>query len=118
MTGDACLKAIARTLESVIKRPADVIARYGEEEFIAGLPNTDSDGAVELAEQLRRSVERLRIPHPTCTTGDVVTISLGIATVVPRPSGSASQLVSRADQALYTAKRFGRNRVVPDSKGD
>jgi len=118
LTGDACLKAIARTLESVIKRPADVIARYGEEEFIAVLPNTDSDGAVELAEQLRRSVERLRIPHPTCTTGDVVTISLGIATVVPRPSGSASQLVSRADQALYTAKRFGRNRVVPDSKGD
>lgn len=111
LIGDACLKAIARTLESVIKRPADVIARYGEEEFIAVLPNTDSDGAVELAEQLRRSVERLRIPHPTCTTGDVVTIILGIATVVPRPSGSASQLVNRADQALYTAKRFGRNRV-------
>ena len=112
LTGDACLRAIARTLEAVIQRPADVIARYGGEEFIALLPNTNGEGTALLAEQLRRSVERLRIPHPTCATGDVVTISLGTATMVPGSSSSASQLVSLADQALYTAKRLGRNRVV------
>lgn len=118
MTGDACLKAIARTLDAVVKRPADVIARYGGEEFIALLPNTDGPGAAELAEHLRKSVERLRIPHPTCATGDVVTISLGTATMVPSSAASAEQLVGWADQALYTAKRFGRNRVVVHSNDD
>jgi diguanylate cyclase (GGDEF)-like protein len=85
-----------------VHRAADLVARYGGEEFVLLLPETDGEHAREIAESLRSRIEE---------RGDV-TASLGVATQVPSRDGNADELVKRADEALYEAKRLGRNRVV------
>lgn len=113
--GDECLKCVARALKSGARRPADMAARYGGEEFVVILPDTDLDGALQVAEELRQNVEDMAIPHGGSELG-LVTISIGAACTVPRrESGSAEQLLGDADQGLYRAKQAGRNRVVPMS---
>ena len=110
--GDNCLRRIARTLNSGIKRPADLAARYGGEEFAVILPNTSAEGAFYQAESFRSAIEALSIPHTGSSTGDIVTVSFGAATFVPGDDAAPEDLIEKADAALYTAKESGRNRVV------
>jgi diguanylate cyclase (GGDEF)-like protein/PAS domain S-box-containing protein len=110
ISGDQCLRSAAETIANVLHRPADLLARYGGEEFAVILPDTDSDGAVAIAEQIRAAVESLQIPNQGNPHG-VVTLSVGCATQVPGQDAEPSKLVQAADSALYQAKSRGRNRV-------
>ena len=87
-----------------------MVARYGGEEFVLLLPDTDTEGALTLAESCRTAVSDLRIPHAYSAGADHVTLSIGVAATQP-PGESASLLLARADEALYRAKSEGRNRV-------
>uniref|UniRef100_UPI003F6C5030 diguanylate cyclase domain-containing protein n=1 Tax=Pseudomaricurvus sp. TaxID=2004510 RepID=UPI003F6C5030 len=109
--GDECLIEVAATVQSYLQRPADLVARYGGEEFILILPNTDSDGAAQVAEHVRDRVETLAINHGFSSTRDVVTISAGTASIIPNTDTGVEQLLRQADIALYRAKQMGRNRV-------
>jgi len=117
--GDKCLQKVAQALTDTLSRPSDALCRYGGEEFVALLPGSDIDGARVVAERLRQAVEALAIGHEYSETGSVVTVSLGVSTAVPdRPKNPDENLESdsdsvlkRADEALYRAKRAGRNRV-------
>ncbi len=110
--GDVCLRTIAVTLQSGLVRPGDLVLRYGGEEFAVLLPDTDAAAAVRVAERLRLAVRALGLRHGGREDG-VVTISLGVAATEPayaHQSGAA--LLEAADQALYRAKRLGRNRTI------
>jgi two-component system, chemotaxis family, response regulator WspR len=109
--GDLCLKKTAAVLTGQLKRPADLAARYGGEEFAILLPDTDLDGALQLAEGCRGALDRLALPHPDASHG-VVTMSVGVASTVPGEHMTLEALLAQADEALYDAKRGGRNRVV------
>jgi diguanylate cyclase (GGDEF)-like protein len=109
--GDSCLQLVAKALGGVVHRPGDVAARYGGEEFVVILPKTDAAGAARVAEMMRAAVESLNIPHANSRASDRVTISVGAAAVVPQEKGDPAALIAAADQALYRAKREGRNRV-------
>lgn len=110
--GDLCLKKVAAVLTEHLKRPADLVARYGGEEFAIILPETDLTGALTVAESCRRHLEQLAIPNPQAPLTGCVTLSAGVACMVPSSLSSAEGLLELADQALYAAKRSGRNRVV------
>ena len=110
--GDECLKAVARAMEGAVRRPADFVARYGGEEFAAVLPNTDLEGAVCVAENIRSAVENLKIEHRSSDAAPVVTLSLGVACARPGTGNALEILLTTADKALYTAKEEGRNRVA------
>lgn len=113
--GDECLRLVAGAIAASVQRPGDFVARFGGEEFALLLPNTDANGAKRIAERARAAVMELAIPHIGNPPLDIVTISLGIATV--RSSGTGKEkpdaaiLVMAADGALYEAKRGGRNRA-------
>lgn len=109
--GDDCLKKVAATIKSTLKRPGDLVARYGGEEFVIVMPETNVNGAAVLAESLRAGVEALGIAHANSQVNKCVTISLGVATIVPSLDSSPEELLSSADKALYRAKKEGRNRV-------
>ncbi len=110
--GDACLRRIAETLEACVHKPDDFIARYGGEEFAALLPGTTIEGGAKVAERMREAVRALQIVHEYSNYGPYVSISIGIGTIAPSASGSAKDVLERADRALYAAKSKGRNRVV------
>lgn len=109
--GDVCLNAVATAIAGAVHRPGDFTARYGGEEFVVLLPATDLNAAGDLAERIRRSVELLAIPHSASDAAPHVTISLGVANVVPDQAGKPEKLLTLADQGLYAAKDTGRNRV-------
>ena len=109
--GDDCLKAVARVLSESLNRPADFVARYGGEEFVVVLPDTSAKGAATVAERVRSKIEALRIPHSGSAIGPYLTVSLGVGTCRPEPSLQPEELVAAADDALYQAKRGGRNCV-------
>jgi diguanylate cyclase (GGDEF)-like protein/PAS domain S-box-containing protein len=113
-TGDACLIQIAQTVEATVERATDVVARYGGEEFVVVLPNTSLPGAVAIAEQIHQAIRALAIPHESSAVSSIVTISSGIASLVPTATGSPEELVASADRALYAAKQQGRDRYVID----
>lgn len=106
--GDECLKRVASALRAAIKRPEDFAARYGGEEMVILLPGTDVEGASLFAEAVRLGVSGLDIAHSASRFGKV-TISLGVAAWVPQPAESPDAIVKAADDALYQAKRAGRN---------
>lgn len=108
--GDLVLQQVAATLQQEARRPRDIAGRYGGEEFILVLPGADTEGARMIAEDCRRRLEALALPQ--AEPGQVVTISCGVAATTPRNSGSLVELIAAADDALYSAKRQGRNRVV------
>ncbi len=114
--GDSCLRSVAQAIRRSLQRPADVAARYGGEEFAIVLPQTDAAGALLVAERIRAKVKTLNIvfnPNSVeCLPNSVVTISLGIASVVPGPENDAATLVLAADEALYDSKRHGRDRIT------
>ena len=110
--GDDCLQRVAQAISQVIHRPADLLARYGGEEFVIVLPNTDTQGAIEVAKKIRETIAKLAIIHPDSTVSPYVTVSLGIASVIPNRKTSPKILISQADQALYLAKNQGRDRFL------
>jgi len=109
--GDHCLKRVAGAISSVLRGRDDLAVRFGGEEFVLLLPHTNADTATQIAERVRRAIEALSIPHEHSPTGQCVTASLGVS------SGSTAQnaadLIIAADEALYAAKRNGRNQVHP-----
>jgi len=110
--GDECLRCIARIIDDALDRPGDMIARYGGEEFACILPETDRAGGMALAERLRLAVTDARIIHEASPVRGEITISLGVATLIPDYIRKPPVLVEIADDALYDAKRAGRNCVV------
>lgn len=112
LEGDECLKKVAKVLQSTVNRATDIVARYGGEEFAVVLPDTDLDGAIHIAETMRRNIENSQIPHASSTVSDVVTISLGVSSFHGCEGiQSIETLIDMADKALYEAKNSGRNRV-------
>ncbi|MCI5212539.1 MAG: GGDEF domain-containing protein, partial [Candidatus Electrothrix sp. ATG2] len=113
LAGDTCLQKIAWALQKTAARYNDFTARYGGEEFVVLLPGTAIEQAVQVAEKVRQSVEALTLPHRSSKCSDRVTLSVGVAsadqTVIP---DGCDDLLRLADQALYEAKRKGRNRTV------
>ncbi|MBW1645130.1 MAG: diguanylate cyclase [Deltaproteobacteria bacterium] len=114
VAGDQCLRQVAAIIKTSLERAGDFCARYGGEEFIVVLPDTDIDGALHVAEQIRSRVEKAAVSHPRSPFG-VVTLSLGVAAATEQQPLSPEELVRRADTALYQAKQEGKNRVRPFS---
>ena len=109
--GDDCLRTVASVLKKAGGRISDIAARYGGEEFIMLLPNTDRNGAVRVAEAIRESLAAEAIPHETSTVKDTVTLTMGVATVVPSMSNTPEMLVEFADKALYAGKANGKDQI-------
>jgi diguanylate cyclase (GGDEF)-like protein len=109
--GDQCLRAVAALVEKFGRRTGDLVARYGGEEFALLAPSTDAAELTALAETICRELERLALPHAQSPYG-VITISIGVAAMVPDEANDAGMLVRAADQALYRAKLAGRNRAT------
>lgn len=111
--GDECLRLVARQLYAGLRRPADLIARWGGEEFACILPRTGAEGALHLARALEQGVRALAIAHPDAPRG-VVTVSLGLAAASPKPGHDGADLFKRADAQLYRAKLEGRARACAE----
>jgi len=112
--GDACLRRVNEAMANALRRPSDYLGRYGGEEFLAVLPNTDAGGARIVAERLRKAVESLGLPHMASTCSDVVTITAGFASLEVTPELTVDQLIGAADAALLRAKAHGRNMIEGD----
>jgi diguanylate cyclase (GGDEF)-like protein len=114
--GDDVLRAVAHAIEGAIRRPHDFAARYGGEEFTVVLPETEQSDAEVFAQEIRKAVARLCIEHRR-SSFDIVTISIGAATMSPTQGDNALSLLKAADAALYEAKAAGRNRVCRPRRG-
>lgn len=112
LAGDTCITKVAAAIQRSMGRPGDLLARFGGEEFIALLPNTDEQGAYHVAEHIRRNVLALNIKHRDSPTDTRVTLSLGGATVYHTAGTRFLDQIHAADKALYSAKEGGRNQVV------
>lgn len=112
LKGDECLKSVADVLKGTARRPGDVVARFGGEEFVVALAMTDTIDAVSIAEKIRMEVEALKIPHERSKISGYVTLSIGVVSAIPNQNMSSMDLTKYADEALYKAKEEGRNRVV------
>lgn len=112
LEGDEALRKVSSAIRESCCRSSDLPARYGGEEFALVLPTTSPGGARLLAEKLRQTVVGLNIPHIFPSPGTSLTISIGLATMIPQPGSSSRQLIMEADKGLYSAKNNGRNQVV------
>jgi len=108
-SGDRCLKVIAKAIKDIVQRPADLVARYGGEEFAVILPNTDTTEATYIAEKICFAVRSLVIPDINSQVSSRVTLSAGLATVIPEPDSNFEHIIAAADKALYQAKAAGRD---------
>jgi diguanylate cyclase (GGDEF)-like protein len=112
VSGDSCLKRVAACVSAELRSPDDLAVRYGGEELLVLLPNTDAPDAIRVAERIRRSIEAIAIPHESMGASGIVTASCGVA-AAPVSTISEQELIAAADAALYAAKRNGRNQVWP-----
>ncbi len=110
--GDDCLIQVAQAIAKVPQRDVDLVARYGGEEFAVILPNTDIDGAMIIAESIKQAIAELAIPHQNSIVSDRITLSLGVASLIPTNEQGLETLIIHADKALYTAKKQGRNQAI------
>ncbi|MBD2074958.1 PleD family two-component system response regulator [Phormidium sp. FACHB-592] len=113
--GDRCLMSVAKAISSSVKRSSDLAARYGGEEFAVILPNTDEVGAAIIAEAICTNIRALNIAHSSSNIAEHVTLSLGVATMVPRPQFNSELFFTASDAALYRAKDEGRDRYCVQS---
>lgn len=109
-SGDRCLTKVANTLKHTLKRAGEIVARYGGEEFIIVMPNTQLKDAIKISKEISAKIRSLEIENKDSTVSAYITVSMGIANVVPRNSSSPSAFIDKADKALYKAKAEGRNR--------
>lgn len=107
--GDICLQAVARAIDESTRRPGEIAARYGGEEFVVILPHTTPEEAQKYGEHLCERIIQLNLPHTDSSATDKVSISVGVASLVPGESDTPHKLIAQADQALYEAKTAGRN---------
>jgi diguanylate cyclase (GGDEF)-like protein len=112
LAGDDCIRLVAKTILKQCRRTSDIAARYGGEEFSVILPNTNSNGALLIAESIRHGVEQLKIPHKRSPVKESVTLSIGIASLIPDLHTTPSTIIALADKALYESKLNGRNQVT------
>ena len=110
LAGDNCLKEVAQAIDRAVKRPADLVARYGGEEFAVIMPNTNAEGAIRVAELIQLEIKQLKIPHAQSQVSAYITLTLGISSQVPTQESQPKFLIDAADQALYAAKKQGRDR--------
>lgn len=110
--GDEILYAVAQAISVTLKRPMDMVARYGGEEFAILLPNTDLQGARQVAHEVKTAIQALHIKHRASAVGSHITLSFGVAAFIPEGEGPPRMIVEKADQALYKAKALGRNQIV------
>ncbi len=112
LRGDECLRRVASALKAGASRPRDFLARYGGEEFVFVLPETDEQGAMHLAARCRDAVAAQALVHPSSTVSPVVTLSIGVGTIVPTADHDPARFVEQVDRRLYRAKDNGRNAIV------
>lgn len=112
LAGDNCLRIISKRIQSYNADPLYFAARYGGEEFAIILLQKTENEALIIAEDIRKAIHSLRIPHMSSPVDDYVTVSIGVATVIPDEHISPNYLISIADEALYTSKQKGRNKVT------
>jgi diguanylate cyclase (GGDEF)-like protein len=112
LEGDKALIAIAQCMKNQLKRDTDFVARIGGEEFVCLLPYVQKSDAMNFAKLLVKSIENMKIPHPDCAHSKYLTISAGMASILPEDNNSYTQLLENADKALYKAKQSGRNRIA------
>lgn len=110
--GDDCLKKVADALRIGASRPRDFLARYGGEEFVLVLPETDETGAGHIAARCREAIASLAIPHAASGVSNVVTVSIGVGTIIPAGQRDPAQYIEEVDRRLYRAKERGRNAIV------
>jgi diguanylate cyclase (GGDEF)-like protein/PAS domain S-box-containing protein len=115
--GDSCLKQIAEAALEAVSRSGDLVARYGGEEFAILLPGTDNEGAMTVAAEVCEALRARQIPH-SANSPQIVTISVGCATLIPQIHEEPAILIDIADRALYTAKLNGRNRICNSCSED
>lgn len=112
LQGDACLRQVGQALKATATRPRDFVARFGGEEFVLVLPETDSAAALKVAERCRGRVFREQIPHAQSDISAVLTVSMGVGTIIPGHQDQPLAFVESVDQQLYQAKQQGRNRIA------
>ncbi|MFH1816840.1 MAG: diguanylate cyclase [Pseudomonadota bacterium] len=110
--GDACLKRVAQTLNSAATRARDLFARFGGEEFVLVLPGTDEGSAAKIAERCRSLIFKEQIPHAQSPVSQILTVSLGVGTIIPSHQDDPLSFVETVDKRLYQAKQHGRNCIV------
>jgi len=118
LAGDDVLRQVASVIAQASKRPSDLVARYGGEEFAIILPNTSAEGAIAVVTAIQANLAALQLPHPQSQASDLMTLSFGVATVVPQSQLSSATLIATADQGLYRAKAHGKNCAVQISYGE
>jgi diguanylate cyclase (GGDEF)-like protein len=116
LEGDKALIEVAQCIKKQLKRKTDFVARFGGEEFVCLLPYIEKTDAMNFAEELIQSIENLKIPHPQSNLSKYVTISAGMASMIPDDSNSPSQILHEADKAQYAVKHSGRNKVMVKCK--
>jgi diguanylate cyclase (GGDEF)-like protein len=109
--GDVLLKEVSKIFTSIARRPCDLAARVGGEEFAVILPDADRESALAIAEKIRKKVEALRISTADGGAVTYTTISIGAITAIPQKEDSMKEFIAKADEYLYIAKNAGRNRV-------
>ncbi len=111
--GDECLKKVAEALQHAMHRREDFAARWGGEEFVCLLPNTGIDDACQIADRIRKDILELKIAHEASSINKYVTVSVGVTSISPTENKGIEDIINQADVALYEAKNFGRNQVMP-----
>ncbi|WP_320175126.1 diguanylate cyclase [Maridesulfovibrio sp.] len=111
LAGDQCLTQVASVLNMSVGRSSDITARYGGEEFVVLLPNTETKGAQNVAETIQKGLKHAAIPHKASTVANTITLSIGIATIIPERSTSPNLLIKHADHSLYIGKNNGKNQI-------
>jgi len=117
VAGDACLQRVGKVLEACVRRPSDLVARYGGEEVAIIMPDTDGEGATVVAQLILERLTQEHIAHPASPFGRV-TVSIGVTAAAGPQLAVVQALIETADQALYQAKTTGRNRMARKAPGD
>ncbi len=109
--GDETLQLVAKALSGIKLRSSDLVARFGGEEFVLLLPQTELEGAIQVAENIRQTIESCAIVHEFARSSSIITISAGVTSVIPTQHSTTDEIINTADKALYLAKESGRNCV-------